>query len=155
MNAYIKVSGVPKVVNPLANLPASNSAPWTLNGLDLMKLLRMGIIMGVSIGIEYGVPALTGFKWEFGGRDYSGVMLVLMPVIIDAARRFIANSGVQVTHTGSLQGDSQAMLKALAKEAMQEYMREAAPPTLTPEQIAKAQRIAELEAQLEAEKSKP
>lgn len=141
-------------MNPLGSLPADNSGPWSLNGLDLLKIGRMGLVFGASLFVDYGVQTLTGFDWKWNGTDYRVPALAVTGMIVEALRRFVMNSGVQVPTTGSVKTDTAEAIKMLVDEAVRESMAEAAKPPPTPEELARAQEIAALEGQLAALKGK-
>jgi len=75
--------------NPLGSLPASNSQRFTLNSIDWLKILRYLLIQAIGgfIGIA---PTLMGERYVIFGQDVTQYVILLIPVLVEAGRRFMA-----------------------------------------------------------------
>lgn len=49
-------------MNPLGTLPASNSPAWTLNKVDILKLLRIALMFGGGYLVTAITPALPALE---------------------------------------------------------------------------------------------
>lgn len=77
-------------MNPLAALPPSTSAQYSLNSLDWKKIRRMMLIQGGGLFLTLGVPWLLNFHYVLGGTDYTAEVLVVVNGVAEALRRFLS-----------------------------------------------------------------
>lgn len=82
------------MANPLGQLPVSNSQKFTLDGSDWQKILRCVLTQAIGLFLTF-VPLLIGYKYEYNGRDYTPIVLMVVNTLAEAARRFLTNSGAQ------------------------------------------------------------
>jgi len=76
-------------MNPLGQLPASNSQQFSLDQLDLQKLGRSAIIFGAAWLVS-AIGAAAGLHYTFHGQDVTGAVVILLGIAGDALRRFLA-----------------------------------------------------------------
>ena len=94
MRVKIVVSGVPtwctiKYMNVLGSLPSSSSGRYSLDGLDVTKLIRMFLVLLVS-GFVQQASTLAGATYVWHGVDFTPYVVVLIPLLLEAARRFLS-----------------------------------------------------------------
>ena len=78
-------------MNPLGSLPASNSAQFTLNTIDWLKVLRILLVQLLGLFVTYA-PVLSGYHYVVMGQDITPVVLILINTALELARRFLAQS---------------------------------------------------------------
>lgn len=78
-------------MNPLGPLPASTSPKFSLQSLDLQKIGRFTLVQGIGAFATYA-PMLAGYKYEFGGIDFTPFVVSGVPVLVEAARRWLTNN---------------------------------------------------------------
>lgn len=83
-------------MNIFGALPSSTSAGKSLNKIDYMNLIRMGLVMLASGFLTIGVPQLTGQSWVFNGVDFTPLVTFASPLVLESIRRFVANNGGSV-----------------------------------------------------------
>ena len=80
-------------MNPLGQLPASNSPQFSLNLLDGQKILREVLMLAAS-GVITVAPMFAGFRYVVHGTDLTPVVLLCVRTAVEAARRFVAGSSL-------------------------------------------------------------
>jgi hypothetical protein len=78
-------------MNPLAALPASKAPQFSVNKVDMLKILRGFIILVLSSFVTYGVPYLLHLSYSWHGTDYTPGVLIVVNGIAELIRRFLTN----------------------------------------------------------------
>ena len=70
-------------------MPASDSPQFSINALDWQKIAREFGMLTVSI-LAAAIPNLLGYRYEFGGTDYTIPVIAGLRILLEALRRFTA-----------------------------------------------------------------
>lgn len=77
-------------MNPLGTLPGSTAPRYSINTLDLQKILRFLLVQIIGLALTMGVPYLTGLHYVWGGIDYTPQVVILVNTAAEAVRRFLS-----------------------------------------------------------------
>lgn len=80
-------------MNPLGQLPASQSPQFSLNALDAQKILRFLLVQILGLVVSLGAKWLLGFHYVYAGQDYTAEVVMAVNTVAELARRFV--SGVK------------------------------------------------------------
>ena len=78
-------------MNPLGQLPASNTPQFSLNGVDAKKIFRFLLVQAIGGALTF-VPVLAGISYVYKGQDYTLIVMAVVNTLAEAGRRFLAGN---------------------------------------------------------------
>jgi hypothetical protein len=88
----ITVKGALKFMNPLGSLPGASSDQFSLNWMDILKVVRMLAVQGASLFITMWAPSLMGMNYFWHGQDFTPYVLIAVSAGVEMARRFVSGN---------------------------------------------------------------
>lgn len=86
------------MLNPVGQLPPSQSPNFSFNKIDALKTLRMALVLGAGALVTYVIPAMANYKYvvHINGQaiDFTPVVMPLSTIASEILRRLIANNQV-------------------------------------------------------------
>ncbi len=78
MNTFLNLAG-----QMFGQLPASNSPAFSINSLDWAKIAREFVLILIPM-----VPPLLGYRYEFGGKDYTPEVVIGLRLALQWAKQW-------------------------------------------------------------------
>ena len=75
-------------MNPLSQLPQSSSKQFSLDSIDLQKILRFLIVQILGLFVSMA-PVLAGYHYAWSGVDFTPIVVVLVNTGAESIRRFL------------------------------------------------------------------